>query len=385
MRIKSIRTVKLDFPQREPTTQARRDSWWASGPVANPMTGYPRYAAFRPSWLPTLPGFGCVVEAEDGTRGFAVGHHGQPVASLIEQYLGPRLVGESCMAIEKIYDMALRLCAPFGAAGLASYAVSAIDLALWDLKGRLLDKPVYELLGGPVRDHLDCYATGNDTDWHMELGFKASKMACPFGPADGIDGLTKNIELVQSRREMVGDGVDLMLDCWMAFDVEYTVRLAEALRPYRLRWLEECLRSEDLDSHAALRQRLPWQGLATGEHWFTTFTFQHAASRRLVDILQPDINWVGGLTAVTKIAAIAEAAGMQMILHAGGNTAYGQHASLALPCATWTEYFVATAPGVPLEELANTPGLALAHDGKLTPSDAPGFGVEVDFDALEAF
>ena len=385
MRIKSIRTVKLNFPRREPTTTPRRDSWWASGPVANPMTGYPRYSAFRPSWLPALPGFGCVVEAEDGTRGFAVGHHGQPVASLIDQYLGPRLTGEPCMAIEKIHDMAVRLCAPFGAAGLAAYAVSAIDLALWDLKGRLLDKPVYELIGGPVRDHLHCYATGNDTDWHMELGFKASKMACPYGPADGIDGLTKNVELVQSRREMVGDGVDLMLDCWMAFDVEYTVRLAEALRPYRLRWLEECLRSEDLDSHAALRQRLPWQGLATGEHWFTTFTFQHAASRRVVDILQPDINWVGGLTAVMKIAAIAEAAGLQMILHAGGNTAYGQHASLAIPCATWTEYFVATAPGVPLEEVNNTPGLALAQNGKLTPSNAPGFGVEVDFDSFEAF
>ena len=116
----------------------------------------------------------------------------------------------------------------------------------------------------------------------------------------------------------------------MAFDVEYAVRLAEALRPYKLKWMEETLRSEDFDTHAALRQRVPWQTLATGEHWYTTVPFQHAAGRHLVDIFQPDIHWVGGLTAITKICAIAEAAGISVIPHGGGNTPYGQHACYAL-------------------------------------------------------
>ena len=193
MKIKSIRAVNVDLPS--PFAEARpsgrkfktahRPSWWEHGPVANPVTRYPRYAAFRPSWLPKWDNFGCLVEAEDGTWGFALANGGRPVAALIDDYFGPRLEGESCLATEKTYDMAVRMCAPFGATGIASFAISAIDLALWDLKGKIFDKPVYELLGGPARDELFCYSTGADTDWYMELGFKATKLPCPYGPADG--------------------------------------------------------------------------------------------------------------------------------------------------------------------------------------------------------
>jgi len=82
------------------------------------------------------------------------------------------------------------------AAGLASYAISALDFALWDLKGKLLNRPVFELLGGPVHDKQVCYATGGDTDWNIELGFSATKLPCPYGPADGLAGLDGNEELV---------------------------------------------------------------------------------------------------------------------------------------------------------------------------------------------
>lgn len=393
MKIKSIRAVSLELPDTRPAVPdqekeyatARRASWTASGPVANPLTRYPRYAAYRPSWMPTWDNFGCVVEAEDGTWGFALANHGKPVAVLIDEYFGPRLTGEDCMSVEKVYDMAVRLCAPFGAAGLASYAVSAIDLALWDLKGKLLAKPVYELLGGPARDELFCYSTGGDTDWYMELGFTASKLPCPYGPADGPDGLKRNVQLIAETREQVGDDVELMLDCWMAFDVEYAVRLAEEVRPYRLKWMEECLRSEDIDAHAELRRRLPWQTLATGEHWYTTAPFQYAASHHLVDILQPDINWVGGLTPIVKICAIAEAAGIAVIPHGGGNTPYGQHACYAMPAIPWTECFVASPPGVPPEEAARLPGMATAKNGRMRPSDAPGFGLEITAADLSPF
>ena len=392
MKIKNIRTVALPDPGREIGRQARgyktvprRPAWIESGPVANPMTRYPRYAEYRPSWTPTFGNFGCAVEAEDGTLGLSIGNHGKPVAILIDEYLGPRLEGEECTAIEKLYDMAVRMGAPYGATGLHSYAVSAIDLALWDLKGKLEGKPVYELLGGPARDELFCYATGNDTDWHLELGFKASKMACPYGPADGLDGLHKNVELIAGRREMAGPDIELMLDCWMAFDVEYAVRLAEELRPYKLKWMEECLRSEDLDAHAELRRRLPWQTLTTGEHWYTTYLFQYAASHHLVDILQPDINWVGGLTPLIKICAIAEAAGIAVIPHGGGNTPFGQHACYAMAAIPWTECFTSTPPGVPLEEGARTPGMSVPKNGVMKPSDAPGFGIDIDPAGLPSF
>ena len=378
MKITAIRTVEQPAPRQRDLSAARRAPWKASGPVANPMSGYPRYAGYRPDWMPTWPSFGCLVQAEDGTTGFAIGNHGRPVAAVIDDYLGPRLIGEDVFATEKTYDMAVRMCAPFGAAGLASFAVSAIDLALWDLKAKLLDLPVYQLLGGPARDELVCYATGADTDWYTELGFTAVKLPCPYGPPDGLDGLRKNTELVRRTREQVGDEREIMLDCWMAFDVDYTIRLAEALQPYRVRWLEECLPSGDLRAHAELRRRLPWQTLATGEHWFTPTAFQHAVGEGLVDILQPDIQWVGGLTALRRICALAQAAGVTVIPHAGGNTVYGQHACLGIPGIPWTEFFVSSPPGVPLSDANATPGMAVPDHGRLHPSDGRGFGLEVD-------
>lgn len=289
------------------------------------------------------------------------------------------------MATEKLADMLFRLTKPYGSMGLASYAMSAIDLALWDARGNMLERPVYELLGGPARDRIFCYATGNDVDWYQELGFRAFKLACPYGPADGIGGIHRNVEFVGRVREQIGDDSELMLDCWMAFDVEYAVRLIDALRPFRLKWFEECLAPEDLDAHVALRERVPGETLATGEHWYTPVPFSWAAAHRVVDILQPDINWCGGLSTCQKVAAAADAAGTSVILHGGGNTAFGQHFSHATPSVPWLECFVGTPPGVPLSENWTLPGQASPRDGWLTPSDAPGFGLEIPTDWLSPF
>lgn len=382
MKIREIRAVELPAPPGWDARLARRKSWLEVDIVASPMSRYPRFA-YRRDWYPAWPDIGCLVLAEDGSWGLGTGLYGRPVAALINDYLGPRLAGEDAFAIEKCYDMSVRMCAPFGATGLAAYAVSAIDLALWDLKGRALDLPVYELLGGPAHDDMFCYATGNDTHWYMELGFKATKLVCPYGPADGLEGLRKNVEFVAKRRELVGDEIELMLDCWMAFDGEYTIRLAEALRPYRLKWMEEFLPVEDFDAHAEVRRRLPWQTLSTGEHWGTTYPFQYAATHRLVDILQPDIPAIGGITPVTKVAAIGEAAGLNVILHSGANSPYGQHASLALPAVPWIEMFMATPPGVPLKKAVRLPGTAVPENGRVRPPDRPGFGIDLSLEDLK--
>ena len=385
MKIRSVEAVRLSLPEPEQRTAARREGWAQHAEVANPMSRYPKVKRHRSLWLPKWESVYCKVTAEDGTWGLGMTSHGRSVAAVIEDHLAPNLVGEECLATERLYDMMFRMTKPFGSAGLASYAVSAVDIALWDLKGKLLGQPVYSLLGGPARDRQFCYATGNDVDWYQELGYRAFKLACPYGPADGLDGLAKNEELVARTREQIGPDCELMLDCWMAFDVEYTVRLAERLRPYRLRWIEENLLSEELDSHLELRQRLPWQGLSTGEHWFTPVPFAWAAAHRVVDFLQPDICWAGGITACQRIVHLAEAAGIQVILHAGGNTAYGQHFTYAMPSMHWLETFVGTPPGVPIAEGARLPGQAAPENGWLVPSDAPGFGQEVPEEWLTPF
>ncbi len=385
MKITEIRTSRLTPPPHESKTKARRPSWWVESEVANPMSRYPKVKRHRELWLPKWESVWCQVTAEDGTTGYGMTSHGRAVAAVIEDHLAPQLVGEDCFATEKIADMMFRMTKPYGSTGLAAYAVSAVDLALWDLRGKLLGQPVYQLLGGKQKERIFCYATGNDVDWYQELGFRGFKLACPYGPADGWEGIRKNEAFVAKTREQIGDDCELMLDCWMAFDVEYTVRLAETLRPYRLKWLEECLMPEDLDAHVALRQRLPWQTLATGEHWYTHVPFQWAVAHKVTDILQPDIQWCGGVSTCQKIAAAADAGGVSVILHGGGNSAYGQHFSIATPAVPWLECFVGTAPGVPLSEGWQLPGQATPLDGWLTPNDAPGFGLELPIQWFSPF
>ena len=104
-----------------------------------------------------------------------------PVLPIINEHFATLLNGENCMAIEKLWDIMAKATSPYGGTGLASFAISAVDTALWDLKGKILQRPVYELLGGPQKDKIFCYASGFDTEWYMELGFKAMKLFTPWG------------------------------------------------------------------------------------------------------------------------------------------------------------------------------------------------------------
>ncbi len=384
MKIKEIRVVRLNLPRPQPVTQPRRASWSSHAEVANPMSRYEHVKRHREMWLPKFDSAYVQVIAENGAWGLGPLWPAQPLAPVIEHF-NWQLAGQDCLAIERLADMLFRLTKPYGTPGLASYAISAVDLALWDLKGRILQQPVYSLLGGPARDKIFCYCTGNDVDWYKELGFKAFKLACPYGPADGWDGIRKNEEFVAQAREIVGAESELMLDCWMAFDVDYTVRLAEVLRPYRLTWIEECLIPEDLDGHVQLRQRLPWQTLATGEHWYTHYTFQWAIQHKVADILQPDIMWCGGVSTLQKISAAADSSGVSVIIHGGGTNPYGQHFTYASTATPWLECFIAAPPGVPLAEAWGLPGQAAPQDGWLIPSDAPGFGLDIPTDCIQPY
>jgi len=381
MKIREIRAVHVDLPRREVRSSPRRDAWVVESEVANPMSVYPAYKRHRSLWQPKWGGVWVQAVAEDGTYGLGHTSFGRPVAAIVDDHFGPMLAGESCLAIEKCWDMMFRMSKPYGSTGLTSCAISGVDLALWDLAGKLQGKPVYELLGGPVRDRIFCYATGNDTDWQLELGFRAVKLACPYGPADGAKGLDENERLVAKTRELVGDEVEVMLDCYMAFDVEYTIRLARRLEPYRLRWIEEFLIPEDIDGHRAVREAVDWVALASGEHLYTRWPYMRLIKAGALDILQPDIKWVGGLSECIKIAQMASAAGLTVILHGGGNGPCGQHFAFATPNAPWAECFVGSAPGIPLEEVAGA-GQAVPVDGWLVPGDAPGFGLEVPSEAI---
>ncbi|MXY19727.1 MAG: mandelate racemase/muconate lactonizing enzyme family protein [Dehalococcoidia bacterium] len=390
MKIKEIRAaaVTLTPPMK---TEPRVPAIPGAGHFTSPMARYENEFPNR-NWSEPWDRAACVVTADDGTWGVGFAPMSGPVLSIINDHFAPLLEGQSAMSIEKNWDLMRRASSPYGAYGLTSYAISALDNALWDLKGKLLGLPAYELLGGPVKDKIFCYAsnttltygTENYIEWFLELGFKAVKLFVRHGPEDGIEGLNKNEELVAGVREQVGPDVEIAVDSWMSLNTEYIVRLVEALKPYRIKWLEDYLLPEDLDSYMKVRQRVPGQTLATGEHWYTIHPFAFAAGQGLVDILQPDISWVGGMTASVRICHIAEAHGVTVIGHGGMNMPYGQHLAYAMPVIPWGERSEGVAPpGVPLEEMVLLPGTPVIKDGYLTPSDAPGFGLEFTKDWLE--
>lgn len=393
MKIKEIRAQLVDITPR-PKTKPRTSQVAEGAEFISPMSGYPEFDRRRSSWSPSgrWKRLACLVSAEDGTWGLGLTIYGAPVARIVNDHLAPTLVGQNCMATEKLWDMMNRMTSPYGSTGLASYAISAVDTALWDLKGRILRRPVYELLGGPQKERIFCYASSTNLsyglkaslEWYLELGFRAIKVFLTHGPRDGLDGLRRNEEMVAQAREIVGNDVELMVDCWMSLDVEYTVRLAEALRPYQVKWLEDCLLPEYQEGYELLRQRLPSQTLATGEHWQTPYPFAKAAAHGLVDILQPDVLWVGGITCATRICHIAEAFGLAVIPHASMNYPYGQHLAYAMPSVPWGERSEGVSPpGVPLGEMVALPGTAVIDNGYLVPSDAPGFGLNVSMEWLE--
>ena len=298
MKIKQVRAVELKIPRRPPKSESRRPNWNTHARRALPINKYPEFSRLhgRMPGANTSEDVWVRVTAEDDTWGLGQCSFGEPTAALIDYHFGPLLEGRDCMALEYLNDLMWRSTQRFGAGGLATVAQSGIDLALWDLKGKLLGQPVYSLIGGPCRDKALIYCTSDDLDWSKELGFKHFKVSNPAHYDEGIDGINIVEEHIAKAREEVGPDAELMYNPVMSFNVEFTIRLAERLRPYGLRWLEEPLVPTDLEGHIELRKAINWVPLATGEDHHGRWTFRQLVEHRAVDVLQPDMKWCGGLS-----------------------------------------------------------------------------------------
>ena len=379
LKIKSIKAVSVKQRQPATNTPVRRDSWNKSAKRAMPINMYSEF-----SRLPgRMPGGGLEsvwvqVTAEDGTWGLGQAAFGEPVATFVNKVIAPVLEGRDCLAIEHLNDIILRISQRFGTSGTASTAMGGVDLALWDLKGKIYDIPVYLLLGGPVRDSITCYATGDDLDWAQELGFTKFKITNPSHYSEGDAGIRAVVEHVTQARERVGTDHDLMINPVMSYNVEFALRLLEQLRPYNLRWFEEPLVPTDTEGLAHLRRSAPWVAIATGEDHHGRHAFLDLVEKHAVDILQPDFCWGGGMTEVWKTHIIGEAAGIATIPHGGAMTPFGQHFAMAATESPMAEFWLGTDPGVPLEEGVRIPGTPLPVNGQITPSSAPGFGMEFE-------
>ncbi|HEU4667447.1 MAG TPA: L-rhamnonate dehydratase [Arthrobacter sp.] len=353
---------------------------WIDDHIATPMSVYPEYRQSRQSFgLNVLGTLVVEIEADDGTVGFAVTTAGELGAFIVEKHLARFVEGARVTDIEKIWDQMYKSTLFYGRKGVVLNAISAVDLALYDLLGKIRQEPVYALLGGPVRDELTMYATGARPDVAKKLGFIGGKMPLHHGPAEGEEGLRKNLEMIRDMREKVGDDFWLMLDCWMSLDLEYATRLAHGAAEYNLKWIEEALPPDDYWGYAKLKKQVPPKMLVTtGEHEATRWGFKLLLDMECADILQPDVGWCGGITELTKISTMADAAGALVVPH--GSSVYSYHFVVTRTNSPFAEFLMMhpTAEEVVPMFSPMLLGEPIPVNGKIKVPETPGFGVELN-------
>jgi len=313
---------------------------------------------------------------------------------VIDLYLKPLLLGADPWDTEFLWQHMYRKTMAFGRKGIGMVAISAVDIALWDLLGQSAKQPVYRLLGGRTKPKIPVYASrlystpleelARESKRYQDEGYQAMKLRFGWGPADGPAGMEKNLALVRTVRETVGDAVDIMADAYMGWNLDYTKRMIPRLEKFNLRWLEEPVLPDDIHGYAELRKcgRIP---IAGGEHEFTLAGFRELIEARAVDYIQFDTNRVGGPTQARKIAALAEAHGIPVIPHAGQMHNY--HLVMASLNSPMAEFF----PPVDVE--VGNELFWYCFNGEPVPQDGyidldentPGLGLTVNEAKLKNF
>jgi len=318
----------------------------------------------------------------------------QVTKQVIDLYLKPLLIGRDPWDVEFLWQNMYRKTMAFGRKGIGMVAISAIDIALWDILGKSAKQPVYRLLGGRTKQRIPVYASrlysvelselAAEARRYKKEGYKAMKLRFGWGPVDGAAGMQRNLDLVHTVREAVGDGIDVMADAYMGWTLDYAKRILPLLEPFHLRWLEEPVIPDDIGGYAELKSygRIP---IAGGEHEFTVYGFRDLLEARALDYIQFDTNRVGGLTQARKIAALAEAYSIPVIPHAGQMHNY--HVVMASLNSPMAEYF----PVVDVE-VGNElfwyifNGEPKAKDGFIDlDEDVPGLGLTINETALQKF
>ncbi|MBA2443591.1 MAG: mandelate racemase/muconate lactonizing enzyme family protein [Rubrobacter sp.] len=341
------------------------------------------------------------VTAEDGTVGY--GECWGPVAGndrVVESVISPLLIGQDATATGRLWEQvhfklrwAFHSFAPYS-------ALSGVDIALWDLKGKLMGRPVHDLLGGAFRDSVPAYATGHyfrkvdtlkeqvsavleEAEDHVESGFKTLKLKIGLGLLGW--GVEADIELMGALHESVTPrGVSLMIDANCAYSVPEALRVGRAAEKLGIVWFEEPLPPDDMDGYAQLTAKLDVP-VAAGESWALLSGFHEAFRRRAVSVAQPDVSSAGGITEVKRIADLAHALNIPCIPHVWGTPialAASLHLLAALPRHALLE-FDRSENGIRESLLADK--FRVRDDGTVAVPDGPGLGIEVDEEQLDRF
>ncbi len=348
--------------------------------TANPLLIYPE--ADEAGYIAkSAPGEVAVkVTCDNGVYGYGgTGGYRMVTAGLIKDLFAPIIIGMEARDIEKIWDVMFKSCIPVGRKGGAIEALSAIDVALWDILGKETGQPVYKLLGGKVRDKIKVYPTGFEVDEYVKYGYTDIKIPMPYSFMHGEYGMQKNEELVAHAREVLGNDGFIALECYMGWNEEYTMKMAERLRQYNIRWIEEPVVPDAYETYARLKKRLNKMGImiSGGEHEFTRWGAKQLIEDGCVDFIQLDIGRAGGITEMKKVMGIAASHDMMCIPHDhGAYRTANYHMTINSMISPIAENLVVRGINSPR---MFTPE-PMIKDGYVTLTDAPGFGYEINMD-----
>ncbi len=310
-------------------------------------------------------------------------------AIVVDRQLRRFLIGKDGLAVGTLWDKMYRLNRHSRASHFMM-GISAVDNALWDLRGRFFGAPVYQLLGGPTRDKVEAY--GSCLGYSVEpgpakarcaefkkQGFRHQKWFLAYGPSDGTEGLRKNVELVKNLREAGGDDLELMFDAFMGWDLHYALAWAKQVEKYRPRWIEEAFAPDRIESFAQLRAKTTIP-VATGEHFYTRWEVKKFLEAQAISVIQADPEWCGGVSELVRICTLASVHDAHVIPHG-----HALHASL---------HVVASQSPItcPLVEYLLNKMSHFHHfeknplspvNGMIDLPQAPGFGIELDDAKIE--
>lgn len=294
--------------------------------------------------------------------------------------LAAQTIGSDPLDTEAVSVRLLRLGGSGAPAGLVTRCAAAIDVALWDIKGKALGQPVYKLLGG-FRDTVPAYASGHLWRTYdlkalaetaprlVEQGHRAMKFRM-----GAEDSAAKEIARMRVMREAVGDDIDVMLDINQGWDVNQAITIGRELARYNLYWLEDPIHHQDYDGMARIADALDTP-IATGEYHYGIVPFRHMLEKRSLDIVMVDLLRVGGLTGFMKVAHMAEAFNLPVVSHLA--TEVLVHAIAAIPNGLWVEHMPWT-----FAMFKEVPAVA---NGLMRVPQRPGLGLEFDEQALTHF
>tara|TARA_B100000029_G_scaffold56259_1_gene50944 strand:- start:16 stop:1092 length:1077 start_codon:yes stop_codon:yes gene_type:complete len=339
--------------------------------ITNVRTCQPIAEGSPPDWRTTIGQILIAIDTDTGLTGYGVGGGGAAGMHVIDAEVKPALIGRDAEPVEEIWDDIYDLMLPYGQAGIAVMAQSGVDLALWDLRGKAADLPVARLLAGDgsarINEPMPTYITVWDglAEAHA-AGHRAFKLHVERN--EGPDRVARVIDTVQQARDLVGPGVPLMVDAWMKWDLRTTLDVASGVEELGVEWIEEPLPVHDTDGYRTLASESPVP-IAGGEHEYTAHAFRRLVDERLHQVLQPDVNWCGGLTELIKIYRMTEGTDIRVCPHRGSEL--------------WSLHALAGLDPDPMPESGRpwmtwVGGQPVITGGHVELGDRPGLGVELD-------